>query len=730
MARMNKTTILFAFLIANLSVVLPICAQSGGTNREKMWRAPTDEEWQKPCLITFQRTWKDALAVAKKRRRPILVCVNMDGEIASEHYAGVRYRQKEIAKLYKPYVAVIASTYRHTPHDYDEDGHRVLCPRFGSVTCGEHIAIEPILFAKFMEGKRIAPRHICVELNGQESYDVYYAMDTKSVFQKIDDGMANRNLKPIVKGDRSLVEKVKSADVSDRNEVETAYKAGDKDLRRALLEAAKKWASKPPLELLRLAVNGFDEEMARKARQIIARTKNPQATDLISEALQSPMNAQEKKSLLAALDKLGSKSTKARRLAVVHKGLAAKSGSVKVEEWSKAMQGGAAYAATNDGVVTARLRGQNAAFAAKEPEPHLDLAEAFLTRAVETAEKDGTNRMERDALFADALSEADRAKNLGATGWRLNTIYTVSAYYSGKKNEAYKFAVLATQHVPADATSRQAMIVLGLFAEFRRHAISDAVRDQKKWPGEWLTELHAAYSILADHPFGEDSQVTMHYDFLVWLGARRQASGTLRKGLKRFPNSWALHSRFRTTMLRQRGITGLEKAYEAMLREKDTHLNLNWFAGYAYLVAAEFNRRRGASTAALKSYAKGMAHYEESMKKNPNNASTAKHYIAMAHGGRARVAYEGKKDKTALKEILAAFAISPDSAATLDGLNLSAVDTAKMLLARLKNKDKTISAKKLEKAMAALDPEMLKLPAYEGVGANGRQRSGNRRGNR
>ena len=139
-----------------------------------MWFAPTAEDWQRPVLITFQRTWPDALAVSIETGKPILICVNMDGEIASEHYAGIRYREAEKAALYQPYVCVLASVYRHTPRDFDEHGNRILCPRFGSVTCGEHIAIEPILYEKYFDGKRIAPRHIMVELDANEVYGVYY----------------------------------------------------------------------------------------------------------------------------------------------------------------------------------------------------------------------------------------------------------------------------------------------------------------------------------------------------------------------------------------------------------------------------------------------------------------------------------------------------------------------------------------------------------------------------
>ena len=51
--------------------------------REEMWPAPTAEDWAKPCLMTWQRTWADAVAVAEETGKPILICINMDGEIAS-----------------------------------------------------------------------------------------------------------------------------------------------------------------------------------------------------------------------------------------------------------------------------------------------------------------------------------------------------------------------------------------------------------------------------------------------------------------------------------------------------------------------------------------------------------------------------------------------------------------------------------------------------------------------
>jgi hypothetical protein len=101
-----------------------------------MWPAATADGWAQPVLVRWQRTFDDALRVARATRKPILVAVNMDGEVASEHYAGVRYREPETARLLEPYVCIVASVYRRTTRDYDPEGRRVPCPRLGNITCG------------------------------------------------------------------------------------------------------------------------------------------------------------------------------------------------------------------------------------------------------------------------------------------------------------------------------------------------------------------------------------------------------------------------------------------------------------------------------------------------------------------------------------------------------------------------------------------------------------------
>ena len=66
--------------------------------------------------------------------------------------------------------------------------------------------------------------------------------------------------------------------------------------------------------------------------------------------------------------------------------------------------------------------------------------------------------------------------------------------------------------------------------------------------------------------------------------------------------------------------------------------------------------------------------------------------------------------------------------ATLDGLNLSPADTSRTLRARLIAADRKELVAQLDLVLAKMDPELLKLPAYErpapGARPFGRRRGG------
>ena len=709
-------------------------AQGSSVDREAMWFAPTAEDWKKPCLITWQRTFEDAVEVSRQTRKPILICVNMDGEIASEHYAGVRYRRPETAGLYEPYVCVIASVYRHTPADYDEEGQRILCPRFGSVTCGEHIAVEPTLFEQFFDGQRVAPRHIMVELDRSETYDVYYAWDTDSVFSAIREGIANRKEQPLPAAgtDRPLEERVASRDVVDRVAVEKAFAQGDRSVRRRLIESAMVHRDVDQVELLRLALFGFDVELARLARQALSQSDSEKAIDLIVEVLRTPMESAEREALIAALLRLGETWPRASRLAAVFQSLGGRSLALDQERWTRSLgKLDTAQAAAEWRALGARIEYQADAARSRPQDAaaQLDLADSFLALAVdpETSRMRNTNGAPgregvpqyNQLLLEDARRCALEAEKLGATGWRVNAAVGLSAYYLKDVREAYARAEAAMKDLPPGAESWNAMAVLALFAEARRDAISKAIRDKQPWPKEWLADVHSSYSVLARHPLGSEALVAAHYDFLSALGAYGPAASALDEGLKRFPESWTLHDRLRARLLRERGVEGMEAAYEAMLQGENAAPNLEWYAGYTSLVAAEYHRRASKDSEARAAYERAIAHYEKSIDQNPLASESCDHYIALALAGRARLALEAGDLAATLDDLLAAFERSPRSAATLDGLNLSAVTSAYTLRARLSEAGDTERLATLQAALDSLDPELLRLPAFERGGPSG-----------
>lgn len=687
------------------------------TSRESMWWAPSDADWRKPCLIAWQRTWDDALELAKASARPILICVNMDGEPASEHYAGVRYRDPEKAALYAPYVTVVASVYRHTPRDHDEQGQRILCPRFGSVTCGEHIAIEPLLFDAYFEGQRVAPRHIMVEPEkpSAEVYDVYYALDTDTIFRSLREGIANRPPPPPEsRTDRDFEQRAVSTDVADRMALEDAYRRGDAIARRRILDATAAHRDLDGTEILRLALFGFDVELARLARRALAESTAPSAVDLIAEVLRLPMDPAEREALVAALVRLGETSPRARTLAAVHRSLSANGGAIDVDAWNRALEQGGPPPREESYAVFARLEATSQAARAEPADPQLRLsqAESFLELALEGGAQEKFARL----MVEDARDAATEAERLGAVGWRVHAALAVAAAELGDMDEARRRAQAAMADLPDDVRSSSSARVLSIFARARQRAIGRAVREKREWPQDWLTDVHHAYGLLARHPFGDDGACVDHYDFLRYLGAKGQAAGVLDAGLARFPASAVLHDRLRTRWLEERGIDGLEAGYLERLAATDVSSHERGFAGYASLVAAEFQRRQGRAADARAAYRRAMDHFEAARACDPAGADTSDHFIAIAWAGEARLSLEQGDLAGCLRELEASFARRAASAASLDGLNLSAADTARMLRARLAEEGEAELSKRLQAALESLDPSLLQLPAYERQG--------------
>lgn len=132
--------------------------------------------------VHWQRSLDDALALARANGKPLFLAINMDGESASDRIVRENYRDPAFVRSTRGCVCLGASVFRHNPRDHDEQGRRIACPRFGEITCGEHMALEPLLFEKYLaDGERVAPRHALVLPDGSKAFDLSLCFDLQDI---------------------------------------------------------------------------------------------------------------------------------------------------------------------------------------------------------------------------------------------------------------------------------------------------------------------------------------------------------------------------------------------------------------------------------------------------------------------------------------------------------------------------------------------------------------------
>ena len=712
---MNTLILTLTFVAPLLQDPAPVAAppvpgdtQAAGLSREEMWRAPTAEDWAMPVLIPFQRSWEDALAVSRETGKPILACINMDGEIASEHYAGVRYRQPEVAALYEPFVNVVASVYRHTPRDFDVDGNRILCPRFGSVTCGEHIALEPILYGLYLDEERVAPRHIVIELDGSESKDVYYANDTASVFQTLREAAAGRPapLEPR-RTDGPWSERLMSAELADRAAVEAAFQAGNLDTKRKILNTALAAGGPEHHQLWRLALHSGQPELARLAVQGLVASTSPAAIDLILDSLRGIESPDDQEVLVGTLERIGASSERARQLVVSFRGFAGRSDSVD------GAAAGAALAKNGgverDGAVgrLVRLDGEvpigsgaygqpggdevSAADTLSQAKLALERASAELELAVSPA-----SDLRFLALYLEDASrslEAARpvADSPDAWRWELVDIAFDLAAAKGPvgRQEAEDRAALLVPTLSPEAIAGGGALLRDVLAAFvwsRERAIRDAVRNKAEWPSSFMADAKEGFAAIATAPGTRAEEFVAHQDFLRFMGAFSAADQVLEAGLERYLVDPSIHDRLRSRLLwdkRLDAMDGLEGRYESLLAAPDAPARLSWYAGYASRTAAEVLRRSGQPARASEAYGRALAHFQDSAAGDPTTLASSDFQRALCISGQARIAFEAGAKAEAAELLIASLELAPESAATLDGLNQSAVISAQLVAADL-----------------------------------------------
>lgn len=726
-----------------------------GLAREEMWRAPTEEEWAKPVLIPFERTFEDALAVSQATGKPIMACINMDGEIASEHYAGVRYRQPEVAALFEPFVCVVASVYRHTPRDYDENGERVICPRLGSVTCGEHIAMEPILYDKYLDEARVSPRHVVIELDGSESLDIYYAFDTAAVFEAV---ITSAEGRPEPKRQRfwdlPVVERTGFASAANRAALETAFRTGTLEVRRALLQKSvetSRSGGPEQHELWRLALKSGEPELARLAVEGIATSDQAASIDLVLATLQDLELEADREVMLGTLERIGASSKRAKDLVAAFRGLEAESGVVDREAAGEALavDGGELRERAVDrldAIESARRTGgatyDSSGAVRSEAELALERAHAGLELL-----RSGSVAPRFVGVFQqDLISDLRAAEALRETGqaWRWEVVDIaldlMVARSVVERVSAEDRARDLVPTLPAGATAEGGTgmrDVLAAFMRARQRQVTGAVTAGDEWPAEWMADAKDSFVAIQDAPATSGWDYVQHQDFLRYMGAFAEANAVLERAVERFPLDVWVHDRLRTYLIWNRplgALDGLEARYAELVAAHPEQPTMNWFAGHAARLAAEIRRRQGRLDQAAGAYDRALAYFEASIAGAPSSTASSNLERALCLAGQARIALQQGDLERATARLEASFEVGPDAAGTVDGLNQTPIMIAQAILGRDGTPPELAARLDAELArLRAYDPGLFVPPDYEvnsagqgPVGFGGQRRSGPR----
>lgn len=675
------------------------------------WPVPEIAAWKRPVRIEWQRSVDDALAVSKATGRPLLIAVNMDREAASEIFAAEKYRDAEFARLAAPAVAVIVSVDRHNARDHDDGGRRIPCPRFGGVTCGEHVANEPQAHARWFKDNRVAPRHIGVSPDGKELFDRFLDRDLSVVDAAFRTGFGPFAAKAAsapasAPAPEDLDARVASRDARDRAAVEDGYAKGDAATRKALLEAAVAATSAEPYDLIRLGLRDPDPSLRSLARRALIATATTSGVPLLAETLRATKEPADRSLLAAALARLGTADARARMLAQVEKALRAPSDRVDADAWTAALKSKTGAGADADGpgdpdAIEQRLNDltRRAAADASDGKVRLELAQETL-RFAEQQLRAGKNP---SLLLEDARRAAADAEKSGAAPAAAKAVRACAGYWLGDLEAAGKLAAEAVPSFLERARTHRAAELLRVLARANAKAIADAVNESREWPAALLTDAHAAFHVLASHPEASADDAARHADLLTLVGATDVAGQALDAAIRKHPDSEPLHARLRAQVMRDGGVEGLEQAYGSLVASSPEP-SLLWFAGYASIVAAESSKRAANDEAALAAYGRAVERFEKSAEAKADYRATADHYVALALAGRARIQVELSNLDAAAADLAAAVARKPEIVDVEDGLERSPRVTLGFLRARLAGKPDVKA--KLEEAIAKAAPDL------------------------
>jgi hypothetical protein len=578
--------------------------------------------------------------------------------------------------------------FRHNRSDFDDQGRRILCPRFGCVTCGEHIAMEPKIFESYFQGNRTAPRHIGIGVDGKRLFDNFLDRGLSAIDDSLRKHASQKRSPPnLDSADRSIAGLLRSRSDADRSAVEAKFANADTREKVAILDAATASGNDHPA-LARLALMDENDDVRGAGTRLLVQSTNKDSLSLNLQMLGRAPNPAEYNAMLRALEGPAKTDDSFRRALTIRKALAAKSKRVDPAKWSLDYENAGADAAS-DVVDNEELAALDASIETNTKKARkADPGGKMWMQIARDNFRYALNRMQgqKDPTFLlhDAETAAQQAITNGMSKIEAAILRTRILWLLNKQKAAGEQAVLAltSDRLAEMAGSAGALTLLEVYAKTQREPINQPVENEDAYPHEAVTEVHRAYQALVAHPLATAQHAKEQLDFLLYLGARWQAGIANRLAVKRFSSDATLHQYLMTQARWEGGTTALARTYETLQRERRGPA-MDYYAGYAMLLVAEEQVRKKKLLAAERSYTKALGDFERSWAANESYKDFASHYAALAHGGVAKMAVDAGQFDKAFRAVFAGAAGRPATFASPDGLGNTLQRTARRLRRKL-----------------------------------------------
>lgn len=630
------------------SLLLPVLAAQGGETVPH---------------VAWQRNLDDALAVQKTTGLPLLIAVNMNGEVFNDRFRTDTYVDPAFAESTRGYVCVAASPDRHTERDYDSLGRRVECPFFPGCTCSEHIHIEPELYRRYFGGKRNAPRHVAVSPDGTILFDRFLDASMQTAIDAI---AKNRGTpKPDQLGPTNDLEQLfQRRDTVARGCLEALYRSGNFDVRRKVLEMAAT-ATNEPVDLLRMALREDDNRLFGYAARALAKRATKDSLIDIEDALARLDDPEVTKVLLARLGEISSTDKAAGRLFSHFDWTADES---LPQPWSNAWSPAKFDASSRDSVEAELDRCE--AILKQQPDDEvtrLQLGTAQLALGELIAATGGKGP---EFWFLDAVLSAKkiRGEDLQAEAQALRA---AAAWPRGDADAAGKAAVLAMSTAKSDRKPDAWLAAQLLGVVLRTTAqigYGKAQADPEASLRAEIVRTELALQLVEKRNQLSEGACLTGIGLLEFGGLRHLAAAHLEALVKTFPGSAAVHERWRNRLLIDLGAEGMRAHYARFVATASDAPAAQWFTGYANLVAAEQNVRDARSAEARSAYDTAIDAFGKSAAGNETFADSANHCAVLCLGGRALLRHLAGDGEGAVQDLLRAAALRPASLDEADGL--------------------------------------------------------------